>query len=156
MQFLLVRLSGFGSFFYHLPVWKQAWFVSGDYRRLLFHIVSVWERWDPWGVGGDPEFPLIFHITGTSFSFLEVVCCKDLKVFCGLRSLGMSGICCEALAIHLLTCVVGCVAEPTQWPRCFQTYASVFLKQGLFMFVLRFACFRVTSSRFVSCNPSVF
>lgn len=51
------------------------------------------------GGGDDPESSLIFHITVTSFSFVKVVCCKVLKVFCGLRSLGMSGICCEALGV---------------------------------------------------------
>lgn len=102
----IVRLWFF--FFYHLPLWKQAWFVSGVYRTLPFHPVSVWERWGAWG-GGDPESPLIFHITVTGFSFLEVVCCKVLKVFCDLGCLGMNGIGLLGSLSHTLTEMCGWV-----------------------------------------------
>lgn len=61
--------------------------IIGDFS----FIQSLCERGGVLG-GSGPESPLIFHITVTSFRFLEVVCCKELKVFCGLGCLGMSGI----------------------------------------------------------------
>lgn len=67
------------------------------------------------GGRGNLESPLIFDIAVTSFSFLEVVCCNMLKVFCGLRCSGLS-------RIGLLGSLSPTLTEMCGWVFC-RTYS---------------------------------
>lgn len=78
--------------------------ITGDFS---FHIVAVWEWWGTCEGEGVILNLLLSSILQWQTSFLELVCCKVLKVFCGLRCLGMSGIGVLGSLSHTLTEMCG-------------------------------------------------
>lgn len=77
--------------------------IIGDFSFLY----SVWERGGNWGEGGLVLNLLWSSILQWQTSYLEVVCCKVLKVLCGLRCLGMSGVGLLGSLSHTLTEMCG-------------------------------------------------